>query len=85
MILCGKTSDDPYATETNSWGDVAFFLTGVLVTGSFALPAVLLSSDVIAWQTLVMSIAGGLVTMAAVIAIIKVIMGGGSSSEMDSW
>ena len=37
MVLCGKSSSDPFDEENSSWPDVAFFLTGLFISSGFAL------------------------------------------------
>ncbi len=64
--------------------DVAFFLTGILVTCGFALPALLTRGGVMAWQSAIMSVAGGLIVYSAVIMFIKSQFSG-NDHEMSAW
>ena len=85
MALCGKGSNDPFEEDASAWPDVAFFLTGLFVSSGFGLSGVLVQANVIVWQTLVMSIAGSIVLAAAVVVMVKFVLGGSSDSEMQSW
>lgn len=84
-MLCGRGHSDPFHEDMSSWPDVAFFLAGVLGTSGFALPAVLTSAGVIVWQTLAMAIAGGVVMVAAVVVMVKFVLGGSSGNELDNF
>lgn len=51
VLACGsKGFDDPFAEGATTLADIAFLLTGILVTAGFALPALLTRAGVIAWQ-----------------------------------
>lgn len=83
--LCARGSNDPFDEGSNSWPDVAFFLTGVFATSGYALSGVLVAANVIVWQTLVMSICGSLVLTVAVVVMLRFVLGGSTDSEMQSW
>lgn len=81
VLLC-RGSNDPFADEQSSLPDLGFFLTGFLATSGLALPSVLLGAGVIVYQTLIMSIAGSFVCAAAVVVMLKFVLGGSSQQEM---
>jgi hypothetical protein len=82
VVLCGGGSSDPFSEEGSSLPDFGFFLTGALAASGIGLPAVLLGAGVIAYQTLIMSIAGSLVCAVAVVVMLKYVLGGQSDREM---
>ncbi len=82
VVLCGGSSTDPFSDEQSSLPDLGFFLTGALATAGVGLPAVLLGAGVIVYQTLIMSLAGSLVSAVAVFVMLKYVLGGQSDREM---
>jgi hypothetical protein len=82
--LCAKgASNDPFDEGGNAWPDVAFFLTGVFATSGYALSGVLLAGNIIAYQTLIMSLFGSLVLTTAVVVILRFVLGGSNEYEMN--
>lgn len=81
VVVC-KGSSDPFADEQSSLPDLGFFITGFLATSGIALPAVLLGAGVIVYQTLIMSIAGTVVCAAAVVVLVRFVLGGSQQQEM---
>jgi len=63
---CGDPMD--MSGSNRSFKDLGYFLTGVFVVSGFALPAVLTHIQIIAWQALILSLAGGLIVYGTILA-----------------
>jgi len=70
-ILCGRCGEsDPFNPSGKNFKDMGYFLTAVLLVSGFALPSVLAHCNVIVVGALLLSLGGGVIVFASLIAYI---------------
>jgi len=69
-VVCEKCFSTNFTNDKKGYPDLGYFLTGFILVSGFGLPLVLLHAERIVWQAAVLSLVGGIIVYATVLAYI---------------